>query len=343
MIAGTFGIVAVADEGGPVELSVFPTASAASRFAIETQRSRRSRPGIGIAVGELSTTDPEPHGRPVDDATALCRAARPGQILAGRAVKLLAGWLDQGQFRSTDAFEPDPRSDEVGADELVWDDAVPALLRVLLADDAVLIRQGVAALLKDEGFEVAGEAGDAASLLSQVADRRPDLVITDVRMPPTLTTEGLEAAVEIRRRHPDIGVMVLSQYVETRYAVDLLGSGARGVGYLLKERVGAVEDFTAALRRIAAGGTAIDPEVVGLLMGHSRRTGGLERLSAREVEILALMAHGLSNPGIAQRLTVGIRTVESHVASIFTKLDLRPGPTEERRVLAVVEYLRRRL
>ncbi|MHB1534604.1 MAG: response regulator [Acidimicrobiales bacterium] len=213
-------------------------------------------------------------------------------------------------------------------------------MRVLLADDAVLIRDGVGRLLEDAGFCVVGMTDEASRLVDLASELEPDVVITDVRMAPTFTVEGLRGAIELRRRFPEIGVLVLSQYIETRYAVDLLGGGARGVGYLLKERVGALEDFLGAIRRVAAGGIAIDPEMVTLLMGRSQRAGSLDRLSRRESEILSLMAEGLSNAAMARQLSVGLRTVESHVGSIFTKLGLLPDLHDERRVLAVIQYLR---
>jgi len=186
---------------------------------------------------------------------------------------------------------------------------------------------------------------DAAGLIGTLRfDRQdqlaPDVLITDVRMPPTFTLEGLRAALELRVRSPQIAVLVLSQHLETRYAVELLGEGASGVGYLLKERVTAVDEFISAVRRVASGGTAIDPEMVSLLIGRSQRDRGLSDLSPREEEILSLMAQGLSNSGIARRLTLGIRTVESHVSSIFTKLGLFPQADDERRVLAVIQNLR---
>jgi DNA-binding NarL/FixJ family response regulator len=228
----------------------------------------------------------------------------------------------------------------VEVDEIIWPRAASRPLRALLADDAVLIRQGVANLLEGARIAVVGQAGDAAAIVEMAAALAPDVLITDVRMPPTFTLEGLRAAIELRARSPQIAVLVLSQHLETRYAVELLGEGASGVGYLLKERVTAVEEFISAVRRVARGGTAIDPEMVSLLIGRSQRDRVLTDLSQREEEILALMAQGLSNSGIARRLTLGIRTVESHVSSIFTKLGLIPQADDERRVLAVLQKLR---
>ena len=211
-------------------------------------------------------------------------------------------------------------------------------VRVILADDAVLLREGVARLLAEEGFDVVAQVGDAPALLEQVESKRPDVVVVDIRMPPTFTVEGLQAAHEIRRLYPDVGVLVLSQHLESRYVVELLRDG-RGVGYLLKERVGDVHDFAESVRRVAEGGSAIDPEVVGRLLGRPRRRNPLETLSAREREVLALMAEGRSNQAITARLFLNAKTVESHVRNVFTKLGLLQEPDDHRRVLAVLAYL----
>lgn len=212
-------------------------------------------------------------------------------------------------------------------------------MRVVIAEDDPLLREGLSLLLKAESIEVAATADDAASFLEAVDRERPDVAIVDVRMPPTHTDEGIVAAVEARRRRPGLAVLVLSAYVEQAFATDLLDTGAAGLGYLLKERVGRVEEFLAALQRIAAGGTAIDPEVVQQLL--TRRIGGspLRRLSPRELEVLSLMAQGLGNTAIARSLVITDGAVHKHIRSIFAKLDLAPGDETDRRVAAVLRYL----
>jgi DNA-binding NarL/FixJ family response regulator len=211
-------------------------------------------------------------------------------------------------------------------------------VRVVIAEDGVLLREGLAHLLADEGHEVVASVGDALDLVETVERERPDVCIVDVRMPPTFTDEGLRAAIEIRQRRPDTPVLVLSQYVEERYATELLSGETSGVGYLLKQRVADVRDFLDALERVASGGTALDPEVVAQLIARARRHPQ-DELTAREREVLALMAEGLSNAGIAQRLVVTEGAVEKHVTSILTKLGLEPAETDHRRVLAVLRYL----
>ena len=209
---------------------------------------------------------------------------------------------------------------------------------MILADDAALVREGVARLLSDHGFDVVAQLGDAEALVHAVDTMRPDVVVVDIRMPPTHTVEGLRAALEIRSRHPDVGVLILSQHLESRYAIDLLRSGG-GVGYLLKERVADVAGFAENVRRVASGGTALDPEVVERLLGWARQHHPLDRLSQREREVLALMAEGRSNRAIADRLFLNPKTVESHVHSVLTKLGLLPEPDDHRRVLAVLAHL----
>jgi DNA-binding NarL/FixJ family response regulator len=213
-------------------------------------------------------------------------------------------------------------------------------LRVLIGEDDVLMREGVARLLTEGGFEVVGQAGDADGLLRKALAHSPDVVVADVQMPPGHGDDGLLAALELRRRRPEVGVLVLSQYYEEQYALDLIGDRPEGVGYLLKERVGDVETFLQSVARVAAGGSALDPEVVGRMLGRRRASGPLERLSKREREVLALMAEGKSNQGIAAALVVSDAAVEKHVTAIFSKLGLGPTTTEHRRVRAVLTYLR---
>jgi DNA-binding NarL/FixJ family response regulator len=212
-------------------------------------------------------------------------------------------------------------------------------MRVIVADDSVLIREGLARVLADHGFEV-DQVGDAQALLRAVQARPPDLCIVDIRMPPTHTTEGLVAAVDIREKHPGVSVLVLSQHVETHYAMQLLGADASGVGYLLKDRVSDISDIIDAIRRIAAGGSVIDPMVVSRLLGRRRETEPLESLTAREREVLALMAEGRSNRAIGQRLFLSPKTVEAHVSSIFSKLSIEDTTDDNRRVLSVLAWLR---
>lgn len=213
-------------------------------------------------------------------------------------------------------------------------------MRVILVDDAALVREGIARLLAEEGVEVIGQRSDAAGLVDAVAVEAPDAVVIDVRMPPTHTTEGLQAALAVKRAHPQVGVLVLSQHVETRHAVDLLAGGHRGVGYLLKERIARSTELVEALRRVVAGGTAIDAEVVRTVFDAPRRTDPLAELTAKEREVLALLAEGRSNDGIAERLGVTPRTVETHVGRIFTKVGLPTDPAIHRRVSAVLAHLR---
>ncbi len=212
-------------------------------------------------------------------------------------------------------------------------------MRVMVADDSALIRDGLTHLLTDEGIDVIDSFSDTNGLIDAVCTRSPDALIVDIRMPPTFTTEGLECAIEVRRRCPDIGVLVLSQHIETAYAMDLLAGDPSGLGYLLKDRVTDIDDFLDSLRRVAAGGSAIDPEVVARLLRRARRSRPLDRLTDREREVLALMAEGHSNGAIADRLSVNPRTVETHIGSIFTKLDLYPQPSIDRRVRAVMLWL----
>jgi len=213
-------------------------------------------------------------------------------------------------------------------------------MRVMIADDAVLFREGLARVLQVAGIEVAAQVGDGEQLLARVRANPPAVVVVDIRMPPTHTREGLDAAQRIRTDHPQVGVLVLSQYVEPHHAVQLLQDGAGGVGYLLKDRIADVEEVVDAVRRVAAGGSVIDPEVVAQLVGRRRTRDPVQELSERERQVLALMAEGRSNQAIGDRLFLSPKTVEAHVHSIFTRLDLHPAPDDHRRVLAVLAFLR---
>jgi DNA-binding NarL/FixJ family response regulator len=216
-------------------------------------------------------------------------------------------------------------------------------MRVVIAEDSAVVRAGLVEILTDRGYQVVAAVGDPEALRAAVAEHLPDVTVVDVRMPPGFTDEGLRAAIALRRDHPGLGILVFSQYIETRYAADLLGAGpgdtAAGVGYLLKDRVADVGEFVEALSRVAAGGTALDPEVISQLLGASRRIDGIAALTGREREVLALMAEGRSNSAIAAMLVVSERAVEKHVGNIFTKLGLAPSDADHRRVLAVLRYL----
>jgi len=213
-------------------------------------------------------------------------------------------------------------------------------MRVIVADDAVLFREGLARVLTDAGFEVTARVGDAVSLLEKVREDPPDVVVVDIRMPPTHTTEGLDAARTLHESHPAVGVLVLSAHVEAHFALQLIETGAGGAGYLLKERVADLDELTDAVRRVAAGGLVIDPSVVSLLVGRTRARSPLDDLSDRERDVLAVMAEGRSNQAISDRLHLSPKTVESYVRGVFTKLGLYQGVDDNRRVLAVLTFLR---
>jgi DNA-binding NarL/FixJ family response regulator len=212
-------------------------------------------------------------------------------------------------------------------------------VRIVIAEDSVLLRAGLTGLLADAGEEVVATVDNADDLLTVVERHRPDMAVVDVRMPPTFTDDGLRASLEIRARWPDVGILVLSQYVEETYASELLANDTTGLGYLLKDRIADVADFLAAVRRVGEGGTALDAEVVAQLLARTRRRDPLDRLSPREREVLALMAEGRSNTAIARELVVSDGAVEKHVSNIFTKLDLPPTQHDHRRVLAVLRWL----
>jgi DNA-binding NarL/FixJ family response regulator len=213
-------------------------------------------------------------------------------------------------------------------------------VRVVVGEDELLVREGIVRVLEQAGFDVVGVAGDAPDLLRKAGAHKPDVVVTDIEMPPEKTDDGLRAAIEIRRTRPDTGVVVLSQYLEDRYPLELVGDRAEGVGYLLKERVGDVKLFADSVRRVAAGGTALDPQVVQRMVGRRRAISPLDELTPREREVMTLMAEGRSNAGIAEELIVTVPAVERHVTSIFDKLGLRQAREDHRRVLAVIQYLK---
>jgi DNA-binding NarL/FixJ family response regulator len=215
-------------------------------------------------------------------------------------------------------------------------------VRVVVGEDQLLVREGIVRVLEQAGFEVVGVAADAQDLLRKTNAHKPDVVITDIQMPPDRTDDGLRAAIEIRRSRPETGVVVLSQFLEDRYALELVGERADGVGYLLKDRVGDPKLFADSVHRVAAGGSALDPQVIQRMVGRRRDTGPLDELTPREREVMALIAEGRSNSGIAAELVVTVAAVERHVTGIFDKLGLRQVPEDHRRVLAVLEYLRRR-
>jgi len=218
--------------------------------------------------------------------------------------------------------------------------SLPGQIRVVVGEDQPIVREGIVHVLQDSGFEVVGTAEDARDLVRITGAQRPDVVVTDIQMPPDNTDDGLRAALEIRATVPSVGVLVLSQFLEDRYAMDLVADSAEGVGYLLKENISDLRMFTEAVRRVASGGSALDPNVVARLVGRKRKAGPLDNLTPRERDVLALIAEGRSNAGVAQELVVSVAAVERHVTSIFDKLGLHQSPEQHRRVLAVLKYLR---
>jgi len=313
---------------------------------------------MGIHTGRPALSNDTYFGVDVHRAARICDAGHGGQILlsadAGAALEREVDLRDLGDHelrglpRPERIFElaepgltvdfPPLRIDRQAADE-VGGGTQTERLRVVLAEDSVLLREGIARLLEEGGFEIVGQAGNGEELLLKVRSYKPDIAIVDIRMPPTHTDEGLKAAKEIREKHPGTSVLVLSQYVEAGYALELLSESAEGVGYLLKDRIADVDEFRTAVRRVAKGGSALDPTVVSRLVGRRRRDDPLGDLTPREREVLELMAEGRSNQALAERLVVTERAVEKHVTSIFGKLRLAPTAEDHRRVLAVLAFL----
>jgi DNA-binding NarL/FixJ family response regulator/class 3 adenylate cyclase len=349
----------VVDHRGDEFFVVFDDARRAADAAAAAQRALAEhewpegadlRVRMGMHTGEPDLRDDAYFGLDVHRAARIAQAGSGGQVLVSE--------------RTRDAINSTHELEDLGEHELPGLDRperlfqlkVPGLpsnfpplstarrgfrgMRVVLADDSVLLREGIARLLEDAGFEVVAQSGNAEDLLRHIGMHKPDVALVDIRMPPTQTDEGLRAAQQIRERWPDTGVLVLSQYVEPAYAMELLGENAEGVGYLLKDRVSDVDEFAAAVRRVGEGGSALDPAVVSQLVGRRRRDDPLEDLTPREREVLELMAEGRSNQAIAERMVITLRAVEKHVTSIFGKLRLSATSEDHRRVLAVLTYLR---
>jgi DNA-binding NarL/FixJ family response regulator/class 3 adenylate cyclase len=349
-----------------------PDDAVATALAIQRQHESHGWPGerpvrvrMGIHTGEPAVEEDDYVGIDVHHVARLCSVGHGGQVLLSQAtldaledidVKDLGEHKLKGLPRPERIFQlvrsevenefpplrvvngpgADAQAEPVGGS--AQKDAKP--LRVVLADDSVLLREGVALLLGDAGFEVVGQSGTADDLLLKVRSYAPDVAVVDIRMPPTQTDEGLRAAQEIRATHPDVGVLVLSQHVEPAYAMELLAESAEGVGYLLKDRVADIDEFAAAVRRVAEGGSALDPALVTQLVGRRRTSDPIDDLTPREREVLELMAEGRSNQAIGERLFITPRAVEKHITNIFGKLRLPPAPEDHRRVLAVLAFLR---
>jgi DNA-binding NarL/FixJ family response regulator/class 3 adenylate cyclase len=349
----------VVDHRGDEFFVVFEDATAAADAVCAAQRAFAQhawpdgielRVRMGLHTGEPNFREGAYFGIDVHRAARIAQAGSGGQVLLSS--------------RTRDALDSSHELEDLGEHELPGlheperlyqlnvaglPSSFPPLstarrgfrgMRVVLADDSVLLREGIARLLEDAGFEVVAQSGTAEDLLRHIGLHKPDVAIVDIRMPPSQTDEGLRAAKQIRERWPDTGVLVLSQYVEPAYAMELLGENAEGVGYLLKDRVSDVEEFASAVRRVGEGGSALDPAVVSQLVGRRRRDDPLEELTPREREVLELMAEGRSNQAIAERMVITLRAVEKHVTSIFGKLRLPATAEDHRRVLAVLTYLR---
>jgi DNA-binding NarL/FixJ family response regulator/class 3 adenylate cyclase len=345
------------DSRGDELFCVFELPEPAAAAALEIQRAfagrdwprgERVRLRVGLHSGEAEAAGDGFVGIEVHRASRICQAGHGGQVLVSEdAARSLRGALttELGVYEFRGLLEPE-RIFQLDGGGLAGE--FPPLrgalrhadvTRAVIADDSALLREGLARLLREAEIDVVGQARNADELLLKVRSYHPDVAIVDIRMPPTQTDEGIQAAKEIRAKHPETGVLVLSQHVAHTYAVELLGESAEGLGYLLKDRVSDVEEFTAAVRRVAEGGSALDPLVVAELVGRSRGHDPVERLSPREREVLELMAEGRSNHAISERLVISSRAVEKHVTSIFTKLRLPAAPEDHRRVLAVLRFL----
>ena len=345
---------------------VFTDAARAVEAAVAAQRALAGyswpdgvevRVRMGLHTGEPALEGSSYVGLDVHRVARIAGAGHGGQVLVSERTRELAGIetrdLGEQRFKGLPGAE---RVHQVLAEGL-WDEFPPlrthgvaalvpapapneAGMRVVVAEDSVLLREGIARLLEDAGLEVVGQAGTAEELLLKVRSYTPDVAIVDIRMPPTQTDEGLRAAREIREKHPGTAVLVLSQYLEPAYALELLSESAEGVGYLLKDRVADIPEFVAAVKRVGEGGSALDPTVVSQLVGRQRRDDPIDQLTPREREVLGLMAEGLSNAALAERLVVTERAVEKHVTNIFGKLGLGADSEHHRRVLAVLAFLR---
>ncbi len=331
-------------------MALFDSAHSGVKAAIAVQqaveRANRRDPSsavglrVGVSVGEVVEATDDLFGAALVMARRLCDDAEPGQILVSDVVRLLVGGRVDVVFEPLGLRALDGFADPVLVVAVPWEPLVDEpSLRVVVADDAPLVRSGVVRLLADAGFVVIAEVGDAAALIVAVDADPPDLVVTDIRMPPTNTDEGLRAAATIRERHPEVAVLVLSQHVEGRAAAALFDGRPAGIGYLLKERVSDLAEFTDACRTVAAGGSVIDPTVAEQLVHRRRHDQAMARLTDREREVLALMARGCSNQAIADELVVGAKTVETYVRAIFQKLDLEETAEGNRRVQAVIRWL----
>jgi DNA-binding NarL/FixJ family response regulator/class 3 adenylate cyclase len=352
------------DTQGDSSFFAFRGAREAIAAAVAAQRAHAAhdwppdgavRARMGIHTGEPVLAEDRYIGLDVHRAARICDAGHGGQVLVSSTALALAGGdlpegvtvRDLGEHHLRDLDRPE-RLHQLVIDGLDQEFAEPNTigrqagesLRVVLADDSVLLREGVARLLEEADFEVVGQVDNADDLLRRIGFSKPDVAIVDIRMPPTHTDEGLQAAARIRERFPGVGVLVLSSYVEPAYAVELLSDSAEGIGYLLKDRVADVDEFAAAVRRVASGGSALDPAVVRQLVGRPRGDDPLDQLTPREREVLSLMAEGRSNAGIALHMVVTERAVEKPVTSIFQKLGLPPATEDHRRVLAVLAYLK---